>query len=338
MPRLILHIGTHKTATTSIQQFLFHHRETLAERGVFYPDYTLVNKKPHYAHLGMVNALSGRHKVYSVEQARRFFARVRERAVDFDTTLISAEPFNRHVMNEPEEDAFYTPEDYWPRRHAYINHIREIIGDAEVVVVFRRQADYAQSLYQEHVKVTRYNGSFREFLNDFWFHFVFLQQARAWDTVFPGLKAMTFDRLVATGDPTAEFCRLLALPIEGLDPLPRANEGLPVDLVVLKRMLHRTSEEKEELRKKLEKMATYLPDAVIAEMKNRSFFGKMNEMKMFQSGFDIDNAALRPFLLHDLAKGEPVFPTEFRKGQHFGDWIKPAVLQAMLNLSLREQP
>ena len=113
----------------------------------------------------------------------------------------------------------------------YIARIRDLFGEAQVVVVFRRQADYAQSLYQEHVKVTRYRGNFREFLNDFWYHFVFAEQARAWNAAFPGLQAMLFDRLTATGDPTAEFCRLLGLPVEGLGPVPRANEGLPVDLV-----------------------------------------------------------------------------------------------------------
>ena len=34
---IIIHIGHHKTATTSIQRFLFSHRQTLASYGILYP-------------------------------------------------------------------------------------------------------------------------------------------------------------------------------------------------------------------------------------------------------------------------------------------------------------
>ena len=34
MPRIVLHIGTHKTATTTIQRTLYGARKTLAKRGV----------------------------------------------------------------------------------------------------------------------------------------------------------------------------------------------------------------------------------------------------------------------------------------------------------------
>lgn len=337
MPRLILHIGTHKTATTSIQRFLRHNQETLAARGVFYPDYSLINRKPHYAHLGMVNALSGRHKNYSPEIAETFFRKVLERVPDYDTTIISAEPFYRHVQNDPDEDPYYAPEQYWPLREAYISRIRELFGEAQVVVVFRRQADYAQSLYQEHVKVTRYRGNFREFLRDFWFHFDFARQAQAWNAAFPGLQAMLFDRLTATGDATGEFCRLLGLPVEGLEELPRANEGLATDMVVLKRMLHRTDENKDVLREKVEQLALRMPPEVTETFKQRSFFSSARDMRQFQEGFATDNEALRPFLLHpDLPGNAPVFSSKVKDGLNFGDRIKPQVLQAMLDLSLSE--
>ncbi len=334
MGRLILHIGTHKTATTTIQNFLHHHRDTLAERGVFYPDYSLVRKKSHYAHLGMVNALSGRHRNYGPELAERFFAKVRERIADYDTTIISAEPFYRHVDNAPGDDPYYAPKDYWPLRNAYIERIREIFGDAEVVVVFRRQADYAQSLYQEHVKVTRYRGNFSLFLKDFWFHFVFGQQVAAWNRVFPTTRAMSFDKLIASGDVVGEFCRLLNLPVSGLDALPRANEGMATDLVVLKRMLHRTSTDKDTLRAQMEALSDKLPAAVHDLSKSRSFFASGAAMKAFQAEFADENEKLRPFMMHDLAPDAPIFNTGFRKGLLFGDRLNSDFLHAVMMLAL----
>jgi hypothetical protein len=337
MSRLILHIGTHKTATTSIQRFFRHNAAALSERGVFYPDYSLVNRKPHYAHLGLVNALSGRHKNYSRELAETFFAKVRERVKDHDLTVISAEPFYRHVENDPGDDPYYSPEDYWPLRNAYIERMREVFGEAEVVVVFRRQIDYAQSLYQEHVKVTSYRGNFHQFLKDFWFHFVFADQARAWNTAFPGLKAMSFDRLAASGDTVGEFCRLLGIPAEGLEAVPRANEGLPVDMVILKRMLHRTPVNRDELRDQVRELAARLPEDVQETAVPRSFFQSAGEMKAFQQSHAAANEGLRPFLVHGLADDEPIFRTEMKKGLTFGDRVKPQVLLAMLQLAVQGQ-
>lgn len=334
MPQIILHIGTHKTATTSIQQFLRHHDATLAERGVFYPNYTLIGKGSHYAHLGMVNALSGRHKSYSTDTARKFFAKVRERAADFDTTIISAEPFYRHVDNKPGDSPYYTQEEYWPLRQAYIDKVQDIFGDAQVVVVFRRQMDYAQSLYQEHVKVTSYRRDFRKFLSEFWFHFAFAEQAEAWASHFASLQVLNFEKLQQTGDAVGEFCRLLSLPIEGLERLPRSNEGMPVDLVTMKRTLHRVSEDRDALRAKLERLANLLPDELEPFFKTRSFFTAAREARTFQKSFTAANERLRPFLVQPHDADRPIFSVIPPRDQVYGDRIMPQVLDALLDLSL----
>ncbi|MDO6523972.1 hypothetical protein Q4578_20485 [Shimia thalassica] len=335
MPRLILHIGTHKTATTSIQRFLFKNRAALEKRGVFYPAYDLIGRSPHYAQLGMVNALSGRHKNYSVEAAEKFFNKVRERSVDFDTTIISAEPFYRHVLNDPRDGHAYPPEEYWPRRHAYIEKIRDLMGEAQVVVVFRGQANYAQSLYQEHVKVTSYKGNFQTFLIDFWYHFVFHEQAQAWNAAFPDLMAMSFEKLIQAGDIVAEFNRLLGIPVDGLEPVSRANEGMPVDLVILKRTLHLKKTNRDELRSMLEKLESRLPGEMSSLLKARSFFASESQMHSFQDQFAEQNEYLRPFLAHKIPHNEAIFATPIKDGQKYGDRVKAEVLHEILKLAVR---
>ena len=37
-PRLLLHIGTHKTGTSALQESLSSHRALLLQRGIHYPD------------------------------------------------------------------------------------------------------------------------------------------------------------------------------------------------------------------------------------------------------------------------------------------------------------
>ena len=246
-------------------------------------------------------------------------------------TLISAEPFYRHVAGDAE---LSVAADYWPARRAYIAGLRDMFGEAEIVVVFRRQADYALSLYQEHVKVTRYKGRFREFLDEFWFHFVFLQQVEAWAAGFGGVRAMTFERLVAAGDPVAEFCRLLELPVEGLPPAERHNEALPLDMVILKRLLHAGPGDKDEIRARLEALAARIPPEVFEAVAPRSLFGSAKARAKFQDGFAAGNDGLRPYLLHQVPADEPVFPAAFRDGGSFGDQPQPAVLGAVVDLAL----
>lgn len=337
MARLILHIGTHKTATTSIQRFLATNRKTLADRGVFYPGYNLVGKTSHYAHLGMVNALSGQHKSFTADDALRFFGKVRERMADYDTTIISGEPFYRHIASEYGDAPGMEPETYWPARRAYVARIHDIFGEAEIAVVFRRQADYAQSLYQEHIKVTRYLGRFRDFLTDFWFHFAFLDQITAWQTAFPVVRAMTFEKLVASGDAVAEFARLLGLPSDGLEPAERHNEAMSADLVILKRMLQAGPGDKDAFRRQMETLGTLIDPAVLAAVEPRSFFGTGMARRTFQQQFAEANEALKPFLLHDFAPDEPTFPKSFKPGTNFGDSPDPTILAAITALALHGQ-
>lgn len=335
MSRLILHIGTHKTATTSIQRFLRHHEAALSKSGVFYPDYDLVKRGGHYAHLGMVNGLSGRHQQYSQALAERFVTKVRERMVDYDTTIISAEPFYRHVANDPKDKPYYEPEAYWPLRHAYIERMRDLFGPAQVVVVFRRQMDFAQSMYQEHVKVTAYREPFRKFCRDFWYHFAFADQAEAWNAAFPGLRALHFEALKNTGEVISAFCREIGVDTTGLDALPPSNQGMPVDLVVMKRLLHRTTSEREILREHLETLAVRLPEEIKASFKHRSFFSSATEARKFQNAFAKDNERLRPFLPGGISSDKPVFSTALNPKLQYGDRIRPPLLAALLEMSLR---
>lgn len=337
MARLILHIGTHKTATTSIQKYLSEHREALAARGVFYPSYDLIGKKPHYAHLGMINALSGQHRSYTASDAKRFFREVVERSVDYDTTIISAEPIYRHVDAEGGAPN-YAPETYWASRKAYIARLRDLFGPAEIVVVFRRQAEYAQSLYQEHVKVTRYRSPFREFLSDFWFHFVFADQVRAWADAFPVVRAMTFEKLTQTGDPVGEFARLLQLPVDGLAPARRFNEALPVDFVVMKRILQSVFPDGEDLRAKLEAIAASIGNDALKRVEPRSFFASQQARVKFQQQFDAENEALKPWLIQSFDEKESTFPTTYPEDSHFGDSIHPRVLGMVVTLAAEAAP
>lgn len=337
MSRLVLHIGTHKTATTSIQRFFHQNRAALAERGVWYPDYSLIGRKPHYAHLGMVNGLSGRHDNFTRDEARAFFAAVRERVADHDLTVISGEPFYRHVAIPPDATMPKDPEAYWTARRDYVTQLRELFGEAEIVVVFRRQADYAQSLYQEQVKVTRYRWGFKAFLREFWFHFRFLEQVRAWEAGFGAPRVLGFERLRETGDIPGAFAAALGIDAAGLDRPGRQNEGLLTDLVVLKRMLHATGLEREEVRARIEALQEAIDTETRAVLARRSFFDGPNTRRDFQKGFEADNARLAAYA-PDLAEGEALFPGALPGKRLYGDKLTPVFLDFLSRRALSGLP
>jgi hypothetical protein len=339
MSRLILHIGTHKTGTTSIQRFLDANRRKLAARGVFYPGYDLIGKPHHYAHIGIVNGFSGGATPFSAEDARAFFAAVRDRVADHDVTILSAEPFYRHFVPPSKGEVPEEPERYWPAREAYVERVAEMVGiPAEVVCVFRRQDSFAQSLYQESVKVSRQKLTFEQYLRQRWFHFAFLQQAEAWDRVFPGLRALSFERLAASGDLPGAFCDAIGVAHDDLARPARANEGLPVDLVVLKRILNATGVPRAELRRRVEMLAAHIdatrPD-LREPLKARSFFSSGKARNAFHESFRDDNLKLRARFMRDIPKGEKVFPTgQARTKPRYGDALDPRAAEALLRLAL----
>lgn len=339
MSRLILHIGTHKTATTTLQRHMARNRKTLKSRGIWYPDYDLIGKGGHYAHLGIVNAFSGKHDKYDAEDARRFFREVSTRARDYDATIISAEPFYRHVVYGKAKQLL-DRDVYWPLREAYIARVREAFGDieTEIAVVFRRQVDYAPSLYQEQIKVTRYSRDFAAFRREFWYHFDYLGQTRAWAQTFDRLHAMRFEDLIAESDPVSPFGALLGLDLNGPETVTQQNVSLHPDAVVLKRMLHHTKIDKDVLRADIEAILDGPLCAKVKKFRNRSLYMNAEDMKAFHCSFRRDNEYLGREFFSGFVPGSDLFSSELKTDQRFGDALHPIFLNMLIQAVKNADP
>ena len=331
MSRLIVHIGTHKTATTTLQRHMARNRDALAARGIWYPDYSNIGKGSHYAHLGIVNALSEQHDKFSVEDATRFFADVVARAPDHDVTILSAEPFYRHIAYPEGGGIPRDPDRYWRLRHDYIARVRELFGaaDPEIVVVFRRQVDYAPSLYQEHVKTTRYIRDFATWRREFWYHFDYLGQARAWAEAFGGISPLRFEDLVGGGDPVARFGAHLGLDLSGPEQVKQQNVSMHPDAVVLKRLLNRTKIDKDILREDVEAAMDGAIRSRLRRFRNRSLFRDADDLRDFHREFLRDNDTLRrDFFAAGMPA--PLFDDTLNLEQRFGDELNPYFLNIMV--------
>jgi hypothetical protein len=134
MARVVLHIGTHKTATTTIQDLFRHNAAILARHGLIYP----VLDPRHSGHHGLVMDWNPLPKVYELAEGsttalRRIAA---EHAAGQDTVFLSSEEFSRGAAG--------ARVDFRAVRRALAAFDR-----IQVLCVLREQWRFLQSVYVE---------------------------------------------------------------------------------------------------------------------------------------------------------------------------------------------
>lgn len=158
--RLILHAGTHKTGTTSIQHFVHRHRERLGERGLYYPpSYTKSELAPDHHRLvrAFVDGPSaGADSLVDSLQAE---------TPPGGAVLLSSESLYRDVHGCHSWTGYSRP-DAWQRRERYLRDLASMLGDFDVtfVIFFRRVDEYAESLYKTLIGGGHFTERFDEHL------------------------------------------------------------------------------------------------------------------------------------------------------------------------------
>jgi hypothetical protein len=180
--KLILHIGTHKTGTTALQQFLYANREPLAVKGF------------HYATTGhglteanfVANALNvGRGRVVQAFFEKHVSVASRN---GVHAILASAENFYAmSVLNGmARREACVDPV---IRDRTLIATLKSLMPDelqaVQLVCYFRRPDRYAESLYSQHVKRgIGFDGTFGDFLPIIKQALFYAKHVQAWCEVF----------------------------------------------------------------------------------------------------------------------------------------------------------
>ena len=214
MRRCIIHIGTHKTGSTSLQRFLAVNRSRLESAGFLYPV-----EAAEAAHHDLFRELSGKPaKQAGPLPAERIVRRMRESSAD--VAVLSSELFS----------TFGTDDD-GPARLA------EIVQSAgfapEVVMFVRPQHVLFNSMYTQRVKMLAEPARFADYVvrEMRTMSFDFEKLAAPWET--PSFKALTAIPFTASrlteGIETAFFSALgLSEHVErltGVTPLEPANIG-----------------------------------------------------------------------------------------------------------------
>jgi hypothetical protein len=146
-PGVVLHVGTGKTGTTSIQGFLRQNRRALGERGILFPRSP---GKARHTKLGLsfrsddeYDAMPAWHQMLA-QSPERFRRRFHRRLLE---EIAAARP-RRVVFSD---EALYTlPEEALRRLREFLDvHL----GPVHLIAYLRRQDDHLVSFYQQQVKV-----------------------------------------------------------------------------------------------------------------------------------------------------------------------------------------
>ncbi len=218
--RLYVHIGTHKTGTTSIQSFLRRHSRSLARSGIFVPE------------TGVLDAGSGHHNIAWGLRGDRRFSCTRG---TLDELVVELAGSSAPVGVISSEDLEYLVDK--PDALARLDTTLLDAGHEPYDIMFARRADtYVMSLYAElihHGLTTSYRDFVWEILctgkvvthGDWVFYLDMDAFVRKWRQVAQGALSIHSYDLALTGKgvvPT--FLSLIGAP----DDLVRSSRGAEV--------------------------------------------------------------------------------------------------------------
>ena len=231
--RLLLHIGTEKTGTTSAQRWATEHRDLLAARGLLYPTAVMRGAQtahhlipvvvhpyrpnnPTYNNLGVVTEADWR----ALSDSYWDTLREEVETADCPTVLLSSELMSSRFIQ--------------PGRIADLKACLEgLFEDIEVILHLRPQIDVATSLCSTAARVGRkVDTTFFDNVHDGRVYYNYAQIYGMWAQVFgeARMRVIPFRRRPAI---TPELLAAAGIDTDGLPEVVRQNEGLSVPLMAL---------------------------------------------------------------------------------------------------------
>lgn len=207
--KLILHIGTEKTGTTSIQEYLLENKEVLSKQGFFIP-VTPSSSAPNHRKLATACFNDGREddsfKEYKIndfiEWKKNTFKIIEEELISstLETHILSSEHFSSRLTTQKEISRLF-------------DFLKVIYSDIEVLVYFRRQDEYAVSLYSTNLKSGGVGKNIipSGMLPD---RYNYYSICNKWGKVFgrKNIIAKQFDRkILKNGSVLSDFCNVVGI-------------------------------------------------------------------------------------------------------------------------------
>lgn len=204
MARVYLHIGTHKTGTTSNQFFLSNNRESLAQQGILYPHSGKVEGTLHGANHRLAWSIKGLRGEENLDCWKDLIEEIS--ASGMQKVIISSETFSKFNLGD-------------------INLLKKMLAGHEVfiVVYLRNYKDYFRSRYSQIIqdvgnpnkKVPDNNipktKSFSSFIKENTWVIDFEGLLRIWGDAFgfDRLMPRCYDRIIIEDSLAADLSKLI---------------------------------------------------------------------------------------------------------------------------------
>jgi hypothetical protein len=163
--RCIVHAGTHKTGTTTVQDVLAAHRAELAAAGIHYPALERQGRD-HNVLVHRLAACTDDDLKAARDDLVRDAGRLQLRQGAAATLLLSAEEISTRICN-PDAWAGFDDGSYWDQRRRFLARLRSVLPEGasvETFICFRDPEAYAHSLYATKLLSGKFDWSFVEFV------------------------------------------------------------------------------------------------------------------------------------------------------------------------------
>lgn len=238
--KLYLHAGTHKTGTTAIQAFAYTHRRSLKRRGLLYPEYRPIIKKPQKAHHWFAHALADNEIVPLSPDSvpmltKRWLSKARRKHAD---VFVSVEALYRHVVDEGS---------YEEKRRRYLTRVAEVLKsfDVHVILVFRRPDDYIRSIYQERVmRAARPLPPFAKFYKAGKNGLQYRLNAGLFKETFPSLVCLIYEDMNVPDNFFTQFFSTMNIDVSDLDGVGIVRRSLSPAETLAKNFANRYLEDR----------------------------------------------------------------------------------------------
>lgn len=204
--QIFLHIGSHKTGTTAIQEFASDNVGWLRARGLLYPSFDLIGGPRERSHLGLVNRIASRDPLPETEAPARLLAEAaRIAAAEGLNILFSAESLFR--LSDGDAGAVTAL-------------LTAAFGAAPVTVTasLRARAEFAESLYRNRYRAyAKVPEDFADWMATAGRNFEYERILRLYTSALGGGQRLLAYSATTREDFVALFFRELGVDIQGAE-------------------------------------------------------------------------------------------------------------------------
>jgi hypothetical protein len=303
--KIILHVGTHKTGTTSIQHFCRRNQKELLKQGFLYPDSDLVGLKSHPAHHDISHAIASQNGRMDIADVKNYIEKIKKHK---GNVIISAEPFYRYFISESRS------ENIWVKKERYVSLVSELFGnDADICFVLRNHYDFAKSLYQEKIKQTRQTITFSEFLLKYEGELDYFKNVSLWEKYFNNIHVLDFKTLLEKKDLESAFLTFFGVNTKDFQSVERKNDSLPIELVLFKSILNSMPLTDKTIFKVRERLLDFNNHSMVFSGKKEFDYASKEDIELFYKKYEKSNSNLKskyPNLksIDKIKSHPPVFP------------------------------